>query len=1087
MKKFILPAIIVLIIIAVYIVIKTVDFGALTIVFLERTANIDIKYKTMEGNPFRGYKIENYNVKLSETDSVYGKIADITYRFEPWGFRLPHLFEINLIEPTVSIKKKTGTGEKTKFSLPRLNLGLRINLKNGKVLYRNEKLFTIEAISGLVFIDLIGPKIYLSTINLSLRAKEYPVSITSANLDLTITNKGIKANSFKIKGKGILLQGEGTYSFKNNQASLKFENAKLVMQKFGIHKGIIMFSGNAEYINNKLLPKIHGTVEGFEPVEHFNFETNVFADTIWVNIFDGELAGGRVFAQVKVLNWKIWEFEANFNEVNIGKYLNFHESILVNGYMKYKGKNYIGIIKSPTEYELGFDSLLIFASTPESQICLDSLFIIDDRKILEIDGNIYPGCDININFNNFDLEKLTKYVQLKGKLEGYCHLQGDLKKLKNVLITSNITGIDFVKGDIAIKEFSINSKNFVFGEQSGYLKLALEKPSYKNQSLENITLFLENHNILFEAKGQDDNLKISGILDKNWGGAISSFYIKYNGVETKNTAPITFDIPNKKLGKINLSFIDGTLKGNLSPLNLSLSNGNLTKLGMLLGLREDISGKLEFSSAENKLTIDAQEINFRGLKNGLLAVKGEYKNKTIIVETLNVSDENGQNLHAEGLLSTEKSYINVKFNDFGIWALWFLNNFLDKPDGLMNGDVTFQGNLKNFELTGEAEVINCSFGLDVISAKLDSLSSNIKFDNNRIIFESAKGQISTLSHSRLANSNGAEISAGGIITLEPRFGVKNLNFDISFKNAPLQYQPFVYGIGSGNFSFGIKDKVSYYNGNITIKQATVPIDFGLRIKPKKNDGNDEWTMNIRIKGERNIWLRNRDADIEFGGEIYIIKEQGEPYISGIMKTHRGNYYWLNHVLSITQGQITFIPEEKIDAELDIWAELDTREKVPGGNTPITIKLHCFGTMSEPIFEFFTDPDGLYSEQDIMTYLNLNISWRELESIKQGDYVGKVLPHGLLSWLEGDVSRRIRKYTGLDYFRIETPYFEPELKAKLTVGKYVSRDIFITYTYDITSFSNEFNVEYFIDDKNEILIRRDEEGEYSLQYQYRIRF
>jgi len=49
MKKFILPAIIVLIIIAVYIVIKTIDFGALTIVFLERTANIDIKYIYPDG------------------------------------------------------------------------------------------------------------------------------------------------------------------------------------------------------------------------------------------------------------------------------------------------------------------------------------------------------------------------------------------------------------------------------------------------------------------------------------------------------------------------------------------------------------------------------------------------------------------------------------------------------------------------------------------------------------------------------------------------------------------------------------------------------------------------------------------------------------------------------------------------------------------------------------------------------------------------------------------------------------------------------------------------------------------------------
>ena len=123
----------------------------------------------------------------------------------------------------------------------------------------------------------------------------------------------------------------------------------------------------------------------------------------------------------------------------------------------------------------------------------------------------------------------------------------------------------------------------------------------------------------------------------------------------------------------------------------------------------------------------------------------------------------------------------------------------------------------------------------------------------------------------------------------------------------------------------------------------------------------------------------------------------------------------------------------------------------------------------------------------MTYLNLNITWQELESIKSGEYVGKILTKSLLLWLESDVSRRIRQYTGLDYFIIEGPFFDSEEATKLTVGKYISKDLFITYTYGITTFSNEFNVEYFIDDKNEILIRRDEEGEYSLQYQYRIRF
>ena len=223
-----------------------------------------------------------------------------------------------------------------------------------------------------------------------------------------------------------------------------------------------------------------------------------------------------------------------------------------------------------------------------------------------------------------------------------------------------------------------------------------------------------------------------------------------------------------------------------------------------------------------------------------------------------------------------------------------------------------------------------------------------------------------------------------------------------------------------------------------------------------------------------------------GGELFLIKERGPLYLTGILNTHRGNYYWLNHTLSITEGQLVFLPQEPVEAELDIWAEMNTRDRDPTTGTPITIKLHMFGTITEPIFEFFSDPP-YYTEQDIVTYLNLNITWSDLESMKRGEFVRTVLPHSILSWLESDVSRRIRQYTGLDYFRIDTPFFEEETSTRLTVGKYISRRLFISYTYDITSFENEFNVEYFIDDKNEILVRRDEEGEYSVQYQYRIRF
>ena len=432
---------------------------------------------------------------------------------------------------------------------------------------------------------------------------------------------------------------------------------------------------------------------------------------------------------------------------------------------------------------------------------------------------------------------------------------------------------------------------------------------------------------------------------------------------------------------------------------------------------------------------------------------------------------------ANGVVSIEHTDVSARFKDVGVWVLFFLKRFLKDPTGLMTGQVGFDGNLQEFSFSGGGKIHDGSFGVSVIASQFDSVTADVVFEGDRIVFVSGRGLVSPANGRQLP---GQPIFGGGVVKLERRFGVKNLNFDFSFVDAPIQFPPFAYGIGSGNFSLNMRDRIMYYNGNIRVKEAVVPLEFGMKLDEEQEAPGDNWRLNVRLRGERDIWLRNRDADIEFGGELSIIKETGPVHLSGLLETTRGSYYWLNHILTITEGKVTFIPEDIIDPEVDFWGEMDTREG-------IKIILHLYGHISEPIFEFFTDPAGEYTEQDIVTYLNLNITWQELEQIKRGEYMSKVLPHSLLSWLEGDVSRTIRQYTGLDYFRIETPFFEADEKTKLTVGKYISRNLFVTYTYDITTFSNEFNVEYYIDDKNKIHVERDDTGEYSLQYQYRLRF
>lgn len=1082
MKKFIIPIIISLIAVVLYSATTKIDYGGLTIKLLEHTANVDIVYETIDGSLLRGYIIENYTVRLSETDSIYGDIADISYRFKPLNFRLPNLFEVNLLGPTIHLKQKTQTDdtrEGTPFTLPRLNIGLRISMKNGTIIYdEEEKIHTVEAISGLLFVDIFASKIFVNTMNLSFTSPDYPVEITSANLDIRLDSKEITAQSFRIKGTGITLRGDGSFSFEEQTGSLNIAAATLDLATFNLHTGSVDFSGDVVYYNKKILPRIKGSVTGFEPIDRFGFETNVLADTIFVNVFDGELWDGSFFAVAKIADAEHWGFEANCSALDLGQILNTKTPLLASGYLVYRDKNFSGLFHSPEQYGLAIDSLMFSGAVRDSEIILDSLIVLEPDTAVIVHGLIYPTLDFSAVFHEFNIGMLSQFAPIEGELNGTCHIRGDIRQPMDISYTSQLTAHDFVIHNIHAETLVLASSDVRISDKTGALQCRAIEPQFGSIRLDSMNLALDNRTVILDARRNSDSIRIMSVFERNWQGVISSLYILYNGVVTQSDKPIMFDIENQQIGAIEMDFIDGTLIGTLFPLSIRLTDGNLTKLGMLVGSKDTLKGVLHLAVNRDSFTITARSVDYLDIQNGILTIAGILQDGGIALDSLTLTDDNNQQLFMYGTLSPDHSDLTAQFSSLGTWMLPFLAKSLIDPHGLMTGQIRFQGNLEEYTFSGGGQIEEVTFGVGLIAAQIESLSSTVTFDKNRILFTDARGKISTMGK-RITEENTSELQAGGYFQLEPRFGMENFNIDISFRDAPLQYPPFAYGIGSGNFSVGARKRINYYNGNITAKQAIVPIEFGVQFIQEEEGAPQNWTMNLKIRGENNIWLRNSDADIEFGGEIYFVKQNAPLFVSGELTTHRGYYYWLSHVLNITEGRVVFLPQEEIDAELDFWAELDTREGV-------TVKLHLSGLMSEPIFEFFSEPP-IYSEQDIVTYLNLNITWRELESIQQGDYVGRVLPHTLISWLEGDVSRRIRQRTGLDYFRIETPFFEPESKTKLTVGKYISRDLFVTYTYDITSFADEFNVEYFIDDKNQVVIQKNEEEEYSLQYQYRIRF
>jgi len=1090
MKKYIILGAIVIFLVAVAVAVKAVDFGRLAISYIEKSTHVDISYARKQGSVFHGFRFYDYKVKISETDSIIGNFAEFKYSFSSFRFGLPNMFEINLLEPRVNIRPGAAgalPGTRKAFKLPILNLGFRINLKNGEFAYEAKKVYLIRKISGLVFLDFVGSRLYISTMNLSCASPEWPVSVTSANTSLIISDRALTVKSLYARGSGFVLDGSGEYRFPDNSWSLNLRKADLDLKTLNLYRGRIESKGSVAFARGRIQPRLRGSGTGMDPVERFQFETNVLGDSVLVNIFDGVLSGGIFFAECKFVDPREPSLIASFEKVDLAPFLKIKTPVRVAGGLRYGLGKFAAFLDLTVADRPAVDSISVFGRAEPGWLSLDSLFIRAGDKVFSLQGNVLPGCSLDMAFNKFDLEKYVPDLPVKGRLSGDCEVRGDLKKPAELVLDARLGLTEASIFEILGKDVNLDVRGFKYAARAGFLKLKAAALTYKKYDLDSAYIQIQDRRFHFRANRRSDSLYVAGVVNPDWTGVIERLTLVINQVITRNAQPVEFDLAKRRLGDFALDFMGGVFKGSVQPLRLELRGVQLAEIGRFLRYRDTLRGECDADYDGRLVRLDIRRVDYPGMEKGSISASGQVRERGIALDSLVIRDARDQWLRADGFLSLKESDINLKVSNFGVWPLIFLRGIMDRPRGILNGAARITGNFENFQLNGDAQVKDFTFGIKVITTRFDSVQGDIKFTGDRISFQELRGRMYSTGYHKLGS--GAEVGGGGTVKLEPRFKVRNLSFDFNFKDAPLQFLPFVYGRGTGNFSINLKNEITYYSGNISVKEGVVPIDFGSKLpapEPNKKT-NDKWRMNLKVSVDRNVWLRNREADIEFGGDLYIIKEQGPLYLAGTLQTRRGDFYWFSHTLKVTEGQITFVPEDVIDPQLDFRAELNTHERSrKAENKEITIILRASGTLSEPIFEFFSDPPD-YSEQDILTYLNLNITWEEMESIKQGNYVGEVLPRSLLAWLETGVSRQLRKYTGMDVIRIDAPFFEAGQKTKLTVGKYISRNLFITYTYDFTTFSNQFNVEYFINDKNEIMVKREETGEYSVEYQYRIRF
>ena len=240
--------------------------------------------------------------------------------------------------------------------------------------------------------------------------------------------------------------------------------------------------------------------------------------------------------------------------------------------------------------------------------------------------------------------------------------------------------------------------------------------------------------------------------------------------------------------------------------------------------------------------------------------------------------------------------------------------------------------------------------------------------------------------------------------------------------------------------------------------------------------------NIHAQAPDKFYLKNSQADIEFSGDIWIIKRPQEEYnFSGNISAIKGKFYYINDTFTIERADVSFDPYE-FNPIFDIVAT--TTIGVGKDSEKITVEMG--GTLEKPTYNF--ESESGYSESDILALINFKQPGSAISTTGLGTGVQLMAT----SYLEKSLEELGGQLAGFDIFDLQTESgtLQDIQNAELLLGRQISRSFYITYQRGLQRLasSQQVGVEYKINKISSLAGNVDTEYgllhvNYKLRFQY----
>jgi len=208
---------------------------------------------------------------------------------------------------------------------------------------------------------------------------------------------------------------------------------------------------------------------------------------------------------------------------------------------------------------------------------------------------------------------------------------------------------------------------------------------------------------------------------------------------------------------------------------------------------------------------------------------------------------------------------------------------------------------------------------------------------------------------------------------------------------------------------------------------------------------------VHVTAPGNLWLRNRDAEIELQADVTIRRTGAVTVYTGELHARRGHYYFLQRDFQVERADISFTGTEELNPVVALRAKRVIRALQVGSPDAVVI-VDVSGTLREPIvtlsYETVTGEAVGLSQEEITRVLALDLTWEDYNALSTSELASKGSSDYVRRYAEAEVARAVRRETGVDVFEFDANVFtgtEENPYAEVTVGQHLTPDLFVSYT------------------------------------------